>query len=156
MSSAPPKTEPNEQPASRPSLQFSIRDLLALTVVVSICLAIGTYFAGLIFVVVVIGLTQTAMLLLADWLIRPQNRHILAFVTAASWITAGSGLITLGLSTIFGLNELSLPVQSHRGLKWIVGSIFVVAGVACIVIASRRWRQLAAKSPTSGGLKKTI
>jgi hypothetical protein len=124
--------------------QFSVRDLLALTTVVSICLAVGTYFAGIIFALVALGIVQAALLLSADWLIWPQNRHLLAFVTAGAWLTTGSGL------SILGIGQLIAPLivsDAYSELGWALGVAFIAAGVLCIYIAVRRWRQLS--SPRS-------
>jgi len=67
-----------------PEWQFSLRRLLIATTVVSLCLAVGTYLAGVAFIIFAVVLIEVATLLSVDWLIRPANRPLLAFVTAGS------------------------------------------------------------------------
>ncbi len=121
----------------RPGLQFSVRDLLIVTTIVSICLAVGVHFAGFLFVVVTIGLIQVAILLAADWLIRPENRRVFAFVTAGSWATLGSGLLVLSLRAIYEAIDASDP----RGSSTLALCLAIGAGV-CYLLAALRWRRL--------------
>jgi hypothetical protein len=119
--------------------QFSIRDLLIATTIISICLAVGVHFAGFMFVLIALGVMQAAILLAGDWLIRPRNRRALAFATAASWATVGSGLLVLLVSTIF--NEQSLRSRSEVA-TWALEACLAVGCVIAYVVAAIRWRQL--------------
>ncbi|HEY3393835.1 MAG TPA: hypothetical protein VGK58_14080 [Lacipirellulaceae bacterium] len=127
--------------ASTPTWQFSVRTLLIVTALVSVCLAVGVHYAGFMFALVVIGLIQVATLLSADWLIRPQNRRALAFVTAGSWIVLGSGLL------IVGAREILLRVGINSGIAgWIFACSMVMIGIYCYYIAAKRWRRLTSRS----------
>jgi hypothetical protein len=117
-----------------PSWQFSLRTLLIVTAFVSICLAIGVHFAGILFALAFAAVIQAAMLLSADWLIRPQNRRALAFVTAGSWIVLGSGLL------IIGIREILMRIGGTAG--WVFASGMVAMGIYCYYIAAKRWRRL--------------
>ena len=128
----------NTEPPAAPVWQFSLRTLLIVTALVSVCLAIGVHFAGFMFALVVIGLIQVATLLSADWLIRPQNRRALAFVAAGSWIVLGSGLLIVGVREFF----LFYGTKSEPA-KWMFTWCLVGAGVSCYYIAAKRWRRLA-------------
>jgi ABC-type Mn2+/Zn2+ transport system permease subunit len=108
------------------TIQFSLRWLLLLTTVASVCLAIGVYFAGVMLVVVAFGLLQVATLVAADWLIRPENRRWLAMLTAASWTVVGSGFL--------------MVVATDVGPWMAVACIFI--GGVCFLLAARRWKQL--------------
>ena len=135
-------SDANEDPLNRqfppaPTWQFSLRTLLVVTALVSVCLAIGVHFAGFMFALVLIGLIQVATLLSADWLIRPQNRRALAFVTAGSWIVLGSGLV------IVGIREILMRIGIDRGAAgWIFAAGMVLLGVSCYYIAAKRWGRL--------------
>jgi len=124
---------------SEPRWQFSVRDLLIATTVISICLAVGVHFAGFMFVLIAIGVMQAAILLAGDWLIRPQNRRALAFATAGSWATVGSGLLVLLVSTIF--NQESLLSRSKIATSALEGCL-AIGCVIAFVVAAIRWRQL--------------
>jgi hypothetical protein len=124
-----------------PGWQFSVRDLLALTTFVSIGMAVGIYFAGLLFGLVVLGAILAALLLSADWLIRPQNRHLLALVTVGAWFATGSGLVILGIGQPLAVSL----VRFDRDIPWKVGGCVVAAGIFCFYIAARRWRRLTAQ-----------
>jgi hypothetical protein len=63
-----------ESPSDRTPWQYSLRGLLIVTAVVSIVLAIGVRFAGLMYVLGALVVIQVATILAADWLIRPQHR----------------------------------------------------------------------------------
>jgi hypothetical protein len=125
-------------------LQFSVRDLLIATTVVSICLAFGVHFAGFTFVVVVVGIVQITVLLAGDWLIRPQNRRALAFASAGSWATLGSGFLVLSLGAIFGsLGESFVLLSARIGdLSWWVALGLGIGAATCYGLAAVRWRQL--------------
>ena len=127
-------------PADRSSAsapwQYSLRGLLIFTAIVSVCLAIGVYFAGAMAVIVTFGVIQAATLLAADWLIRPANRRSLAFVTAASWTILGSGLLMIGLREAYKLNTNKTDLAWYSTIGLIIGVRF------CFVLATRRWRQL--------------
>jgi hypothetical protein len=130
----------DESPPPKPS-QFSLRSLLVLTTIVSIGLAIGVHFGGVMVVVVAAALILVGTFLSADWLIRPQNRRALAFVTASAWIVVGSGMLMAGLQTISSAASLG-----KADLGWTMGSVLIAAGVLCYYIASRRWRKLAGQA----------
>jgi len=130
--------------AKSPAWQFSLRSLLIATTIVSICLAIGVHFAGLMFAVAAVGLTQAAMLLSADWLIRPQNRRALAFVTAGSWIVLGSSLLAIGAGQLYG----ALQSEDAR-TAWMLGGCLIAGGSSCYLLAAKRWRSLT--QPDMGG-----
>ena len=120
-----------------PRWQFSLRSLLVVTALVSVCLAIGVHFAGFMFALVLIGLIQAATLLSADWLIRRENRRALAFVTSGSWIVLGSGLVILG-----GREMFSLLGAKGETAAWMFSSGLVATGAYCYYLASKRWRSL--------------
>ena len=121
-------------------IQFSVRDLLVLTTLVSVCLAIGVHYAGFMFVVIAIGLIQVGMLLSADWLIRPNHRKALGFVTAASWIILGSGLLILGFRMLYG--DADSADQAAYSASRILGVSFAAAGAVCYITAMIRWHRL--------------
>jgi hypothetical protein len=121
--------------------QFSLRSLLILTTIVSIGVAIGVHFGGVMVVVVAAGLILAGTLLSADWLIRPQNRRALAFVTASSWIVVGSGMLMAGVETIIAATSLG-----KDDLGWAIGSALIAAALSCYGVAAYRWRKLAAQS----------
>ena len=132
-----PEIASADAPAKTPAWQFSLRALLIATTIASACLAVGVHFAGFIFVVVVVGLIQAAMLLGADWLIRPANRRALAFVTAGSWIVLGSGLLIIGASQLYGAIG-----SNDAAAAWTLGSCLVAGGISCYYLAAKRWRSL--------------
>jgi hypothetical protein len=120
--------------------QFSLRSLLLATTVISICLAIGTYFAGVAFAAFVLVLLQVAMLFSVDWLIRPANRRVLAFVAAGSWIVLGSGLLIVSVSLAYG------PISAgNRNGVWIAIVFLSLAVPFCYLFAWRRWKRLTAQ-----------
>jgi low temperature requirement protein LtrA len=123
--------------AAQAPLQYSLRSLLIFTAVASICVAIGVHLAGVLFALAVMVLLQVATMLLADWLIRPQNRHALAFVTAASWMLLGSVFVILGGRIAYGAIG-----TAYQSLLWATGMCIAGTGVYCYYIASRRWRRL--------------
>jgi hypothetical protein len=120
--------------------QFSLRSLLLATTVVSICLAIGTYFAGIAFAAFVLILLQVVMLFSVDWLIRPANRRMLAFVTAGSWIILGSGMLTISFALAY--DRLS---SGDRSIFWAVIMLISLAAPFCYFVAWRRWKRLSAQ-----------
>jgi hypothetical protein len=120
-----------------PAWQFSLRSLLVATALISVVLAIGVHLTGYLFALVVIGLLQVATLLSADWLIRPQNRRALAFVTAGSWTVLGSGLL------VVGVREILVRVGTDSDLAtWIFAWCLISIGIICYYIAAKRWRRL--------------
>jgi uncharacterized membrane protein HdeD (DUF308 family) len=123
---------------STSNFQFSTRDLLIATAVISVVLAIGVPFGGFAIVAVVIGLLQAIILMAGDWLIRPENRRALAFTTTISWITLGIGLIILAINMVMQAID-----NDANPFAWQVmeGSLVVGAGGA-FLMARRRWRQL--------------
>jgi hypothetical protein len=125
--------------------QFSVRDLLIATTIISICLAVGVHFAGFMFVLIAIGVMQAAILLAGDWLIRPQNRRALAFATAGSWATVGSGLLVLLLSAV--LNDQSLRSRSEAATLALEACL-AVGCVTAYLVAAIRWRQLMPRDET--------
>ena len=120
--------------------QFSLRSLLLATTVVSICLAIGTYFAGVAFAVFVLVLLQVVMLLSVDWLIRPANRRMLAFVAAGSWIILGSGMLMISFSLAYDRNS-----SGDRSIFWAVIMLISLAAPICYFVVWRRWKRLSAQ-----------
>src|SRR3954463_8190863 len=108
--------EPRIQRPVPKEWQFSLRSLLIATTAVSVVMVLGMYLVGIAFVVFGIVLIQATILLAGDWLIRPANRRLLAFVTAGSWMVAGSGLLMIDLQfawdILFGItfNEISAGV----------------------------------------------
>jgi hypothetical protein len=137
----PTKFPPGTDRASVPrEWQFSLRSLLLVTTAVSICLAIGTYFVGIAFAAFVLVLLQVAMLFSIDWLIRPANRRMLAFVAAGSWIVLGSGLLIVSFSLAFGRLE-----AGDRSGVWIAIMFITLAAPACYFFAWRRWKRLTAQ-----------
>jgi hypothetical protein len=118
--------------------QFSLRSLLLATTVVSICLAIGTYFAGVAFAVFVLVLLQVAMLFSVDWLIRPANRRMLAFVAAGSWIIRKRGAADQFLAR--------LRSNLNRRQKCVLGSDHVdFARRPTLLLSLHRWKRLSAQ-----------
>lgn len=118
--------------------QFSIRDLLLVTTIVSICLAIGVHYVGVIIVVVTVGLIEVAILLYADWLIHPENRRALAFVTAFSWATLGSGLLALAGRAGFQ----AIQITTDASGEWMLGIFLLMGAIASYLMAAYRWRQI--------------
>jgi hypothetical protein len=123
--------------------QFSLRGLLVFVTVVSVLLAIGVYYVGIIIALAVVGLIQVGPLLVADWLIRPQHRRTLAFVTAGSWAIVGSSFV------IFAVCAASRLVSSSGSLNWTFASCSIVGAAFCYFLAGLRWRQLS--TPRSAG-----
>jgi hypothetical protein len=117
--------------------QFSLRSLLLVTTVASICLAIGTYFVGVAFAAFVLVLLQVVMLFSVDWLIRPANRRMLAFVAAGSWIVLGSGMLIISFSLAYG----RLAAGDRSGV-WIAIMLITLAAPVCYLFAWRRWKRL--------------
>jgi hypothetical protein len=113
-----------------------------LTTVASIGLAIGVHYGGFTVVALAAGLILAGALLSADWLIRPQNRRVLAFITASAWIVIGSGIVMLGVEAFVTTNALG-----KQELGWPVGAVLVAGGLSCYGIAAWRWAKLAPNSP---------
>ena len=126
----------HDEPTNVP-WQFSLRSLLVVTAIISVCLAIGVHSSGFIFAIAVMVLIETATILSIEWLARPRNRHALAFVTAGSWIVLGSLFVVLGIRLAYGIVG-----TGHQSLMRSVGLGIAAAGVFCYYIASRRWRRL--------------
>jgi hypothetical protein len=120
--------------------QFSLKSLFVVTTVLSIAMALGTVFLGVALALFVFVLVQVATLLLADWLIRPANRRILAFVTAGSWIIFGSGMLIVAAR--FALD----PAQREQlgDTVWPICIFFAICAAFCYWCARMRWRQLTA------------
>jgi hypothetical protein len=126
-----------------PTWQFSLRSLLIATALVSVCLAIGVYITGFMFALAVVALIQVATLLSADWLIRPQNRRALAFVTAGSWIVLGSALLVVGVREVF----VFYGTKSEPA-RWMFAWLLVGIGILCYYVAAKRWRRLSRGMPS--------
>jgi hypothetical protein len=125
--------------------QFSLRTLLIATALISVILALGVHLTGFMFALVVIALVQVATLLSADWLIRPQNRRALAFVTAGSWMVLGSGLF------VVGVREVLVRIGTDSGLAiWIFAWCLISIGIICYYIAAKRWRRLTSRHSADG------
>jgi uncharacterized membrane protein YqgA involved in biofilm formation len=144
-----PPAEPSDSIAERPGVdrvtvprewQFSLRSLLLVTTVVSICLAIGTYFAGVAFAAFVLVLLQVVLLFSVDWLIRPANRLMLAFVAAGSWLILGSGMLIISFTLAYG--RIS---TGDRSVFWVVIMLITLAAPFCYWFAWRRWKRLTAQ-----------
>ncbi len=120
-----------------PEWQFSLRSLLIFTTIVSICLAIGTYFAGVAFAAFALVIIQVGTLLSVDWLIRPANRPVLAFVAAGSWTVLGCGLLIISFTLAYG--RIS---AGDRSSAWVVIMFLTLAAPICYLFAWRRWKRL--------------
>jgi hypothetical protein len=123
--------------------QYSLRGLLVSTSIVSACLAVGTYLAGIAFAIFVLVLLQVALLLSVDWLIRPANRRLLAFITSGTWMLTGSGLLIIGATLILGFRTggtLSKSVGPE--VLWTIGLIFAPAAAFSYWFGWRQWRRL--------------
>jgi hypothetical protein len=121
--------------------QFSLRTLLIVVTIVSILLAIGVHFGGFIVALATVGLMQAAMLFSADWLIRPEHRRVLAFVTAASWALVGSAFVIMGFATAHKVEVRS----SGSILSWSFVISLFGAGALAYYIAHHRWQQLSVR-----------
>jgi hypothetical protein len=117
-------TEQDQDSTPRATWQFSLRSLFVLTTVASIGLAIGVHYGGFTVVALAAGLILAGALLSADWLIRPQNRRVLAFITASAWIVIGSGIVMLGVEAFVTTNALG-----KQELGWPVGAVLVAGGL---------------------------
>jgi hypothetical protein len=126
---------------SEPRFQYSLRSMLWLTTIASICLAIGVHYGGFAVVAAAAGLILAGAILSADWLIRPENRRALAFVTAGAWSVIGSGIVMLGVETIAATGSVG-----KQNLGWPIGGALVAGGLFCYVLAAWRWQQLRPKS----------
>jgi hypothetical protein len=117
--------------------QFSLRSLLIATAAVSVVMVLGMYLVGIAFVVFVIVLIQAMTLLAGDWLIRPTNRRLLAFVTAGSWIVAGSGLLMIDLQVMW---DILFGITFSEMWPGVVVLSLMAAG--CYWFAWRSWKRL--------------
>jgi hypothetical protein len=124
-------------PQTRPRFQFSIRDLLVTTTIVSICLAVGVHFVGFMAVVGALCVTQVAVLLASDWLIRPENRRALAFVSAGTWAILGSGLFALAFSALY---QAAISANSQAPSTLAI-CLAIGAGLSWFM-AAYRWRKM--------------
>ncbi len=120
--------------------QFSLRSLMVATTAVSVVMALGMYLVGVAFVVFVVVLIQAATLLAADWLIRPANRRMLAFVTAGSWMVAGSGLLLVGFKVAW---DILFRVTVNE--MWAGVLLLSFMATCCYWFAWRSWRRLTAQ-----------
>jgi hypothetical protein len=128
------------KPASeRTPWQYSLRGLLIVTAIVSVVLAISIYFAGVLFVLGVIALIQAATLLAADWLIRPENRRVLAAVSSGTWMILGSGVMIIACRQAF----LMMRDDGNWTVALFTTSLAATAGLCCCTVAANRWRRLA-------------
>ncbi len=133
-----PRTIASDQDQEAVPWQFSLRSLLIVVTVVSVLLTVGVYFAGVLAAFMAVGLVQAAILLFADWLIRPGNRSVLAFVTAASWATIGSSFaIVAGF-----LAQQMIAGGEENVLSWLFVLFLGVCACVSYVMAKRRWQQL--------------
>lgn len=140
-------SSPDELSFTRPvpsDWQFSLKSLFVVTTVLSIAMALGTIFLGVALVLLVIVMVQVATLLLADWLIRPANRRILAFVTAGSWIIFGSGMLIVAARFAFD------PAQRDQlgDMVWPISTFFAIGAAFCYWCGRVRWQQLTANRRT--------
>lgn len=117
--------------------QFSTRDLLVATTIISIILAIGVWLGGLVVVVLAVGLVQVVILLAGDWLIRPENRRALAFATTLSWITLGCGLAIIAIKTIVEASDV------NASFDWLaIEGALLLGAAGAFLMARHRWRKL--------------
>src|SRR5689334_15938360 len=137
MERVEPGLDPSLEKPVPAEWQFSLRGLLVTTTIVSICLAIGTYFKGIAFAVFAMILFQVAFLLSMDWLIRPANRRMLAFVAAGFWIVAGSSLLTVSGKLAWDRD----PADDWKGV-WVAIAFLTLAAPLCYWFAWRRWKHL--------------
>jgi hypothetical protein len=144
-----PQTERTEIVADLPGIdrvavprewQFSLRSLLLATTVASICLAIGTYFVGVVFAGLALVLLQVVILFSVDWLIRPANRRLLAFAAACCWIILGSGLLMISFTLAY--DRIS---TGDRTVYWSDTVFISLAAPLCYFVAWRRWKRSSAQ-----------
>lgn len=114
--------------------------------IVSACLAIGVHFVGFMFVVVALGMVQVSALLAGDWLIRPQNRRALAFVTAGSWATLGSGLLVVAIRAILDAIYEGTNSPGKAEAATMLAILLAVGAAFCYLFATVRWRRLTRRS----------
>lgn len=114
--------------------------------IVSACLAVGVHFVGFMFVVLTLALVQVAALLAGDWLIRPENRRALAFVTAGSWATLGSGLLVLAIRAVYEVFYEGTNSPGKAEAATMLAILLVVGAAFCYLFAAFRWRQLRRRS----------
>jgi hypothetical protein len=119
--------------------RFSLRGLLIATAFVSICLAMGATFTFTNFIVSALVMVYVSILESFDWLIRPQNRWKVAFVTAGLWTMLGSGFVIFGFKIAFVLIWNSQFGDAFEGMIYILA-----LASPCYWLASRRWRRLTA------------
>jgi hypothetical protein len=122
--------------------QFSLRSVLLVTTVASICLAIGTNFVGVALAAFVLVLLQVVILVIlfsVDWLIRRTSRRMLAFVAAGSWIVLGSGLLIVSFSLAYGRQA-----AGDRSGVWIAIMFITLTAPVCYWFAWSRWKRFTA------------
>lgn len=132
--------EPRIQHPVPKEWQFSLRSLLIATAAASVVMVLGMYLAGIAFVVFVIVLMQAATLLASDWLIRPANRQLLAFITAGSWMVAGSGLLLIDLQVMW---DILFGITFNE--MWPGVAVLSFMAACCYWFAWRSWKRLNAQ-----------
>jgi hypothetical protein len=134
----PTRARPDADRAPVPrEWQFSLRSLLLVTTVVSICVAMGTYFVGVAFAAFVLVLLEVVALFSFEWLIRPVNRRLLSFVVTGSWIILGSGMLIVSFSLAYG--RLAAGDTSD---VWFAIMFIALTAPVCYFVAWRRWKRL--------------
>ena len=124
--------------------QFSLRGLLLTVTTVSICLAVGTHLAGVVFVIFAVVVIEVSTLLAGEWLIRPANQQVLAFVTAGSWMVFGSGLAIIAYKIASHLVALGAPEE-----YWAAVVFLALFALFCYGFSWHRWRQLTSHRRTN-------
>jgi hypothetical protein len=132
--------EPRIQRSVPKEWQFSLRSLMIATTAVSVVMALGMFLVGIAFVVFAVVLIQAATLLAADWLIRPANRRMLAFVTAGSWMVAGSGLLLVDFKVA---SDILFRVTVSN--MWVAVLLLSFMAACCYWFAWRSWKRLTAQ-----------
>lgn len=106
----------------------------------------GVHFGGIIIAIVFIGSLHAGALLSADWLIRPENRRVLAFVTAASWALVGSTFVIGAIQSVDWISK----INSLSALSRSVAVALCGAGALSYYIGLRRWQHFNARQNRAG------
>jgi hypothetical protein len=128
--------------------QFSLRGMFVVTGIVAACLAAGYYFPTAILVLLLLGLTQAAIVFAGDWLVRPTNRRPLAIVVALSWLLFGSTF------TLIGVFQLYRCIRGNvADWLWMASLSFLAVGMYSCYLAYMRWKsaERSAAKPTQTG-----
>jgi hypothetical protein len=123
-----------------PGWQYSLRGLLVVITIVSISLAVGIHYQGIMVAIVAIGIIQGTILLAGDWLIQRRNWWALALLTSIFWAIPGCGLLLLGVGV-----AVSSSIVADRGVIAMASLCAIAGGAFCYFMAVKRWRQLTAE-----------